>query len=238
MKEAGVEAGLALPTASAANVSKVNAYFMEKTAEKDFLYTAGTLHPEYSGNCGELEKLKRHGVRGIKLCSFSQGFAIDGPLAMILFDQIQAFNQEPFHRFFVVLDTLYTAPRYFGADPAHVTTPEKLAALARRFPGINFVGAHMGSLDAPFEEIQSHLIPCENLYLDTSNAAHTLTEELFIMLLKRFGPKHILFGTDWPWFLHANEIPLIDQLADKAGFSEKEKEALFYDNIVGLLGSG
>jgi len=236
MRAAGVAAGLALPTAGAANVAKVNSLFIEKAAERDFLYTAGTLHPEYPENGVEMEKLKSHGVRAIKLCSFSQGFVLDGPPALTMFEQIQTFNRICDHRFFVVLDTLHSAPRYFGADPAYTTTPEKLVALARKFPDIPFIGAHMGSLDAPFEEIHTHLMTCHNLYLDTSNAGHTLTADQFVSLLDRFGPKRILFGTDWPWFLHPDEVAMIDHLADKAGFSLKDKAALFYDNIAELLG--
>ncbi len=238
LKAAGVEAGLALPTAGAANVAKVNSLFMKMAAERDFLYTAGTLHPDYPGNRAELERLKSHGVRVIKLCSFSQGFVLDGSSALIMFEQIQTFNRACDHRFSVVLDTLYSAPGYFGADPAYTTTPEKLVALARKFQDIPFIGAHMGSLDAPFEEIELCLLPCGNLYLDTSNAAHTLTEEQFIILLKRFGPRRILFGTDWPWFLHPDEVPRIDYLADRAGFGKEEKAALFYDNAAELLQLG
>ncbi len=238
MNAAGVAAGLALPTAGSATVARVNSQFLEKVAERDFLYTAGTLHPDYPDNRGELKRLKSHGVWAIKLCSFSQGFVLDGPRALVMFDQIQTFNRTSDHRFFVVLDTLYTAPRYFGADPAYTTTPKKLVALAQNFPDIPFIGAHMGSLDAPFEEIESCLLPCGNLYLDTSNAAHTLTEEQFITLLKRFGPKRILFGTDWPWFLHPDEVPRIDYLADKAGFGKEEKAAMFYDNAAELLQLG
>ena len=238
MKAAGVAAGLALPTASAATVGKINSQFIQKASERDFLHTAGTLHPDYPDNLVELEKLKSHGVRAIKLCSFSQGFALDGPPSLTMFEQIQTFNRTCGHRFFVVLDTLYSAHQYFGADRAHTTTPEKLVSLAQNFPDIPFIGAHMGSLDAPFREIQSHLIPCDNLYLDTSNAAHTLTEEQFIILLDRFGPRRILFGTDWPWFLHPDEVARIDHIADKAGFRKEDKAALFYDNIADLLNLG
>ena len=67
----------------------------------------------------------------------------------------------------------------------------------------------MGGLAAEFEELFMTLIPADNLYLDTSNAAHTLTNGQFIELLKIHGPNHILFGTDWPWFDHAAEISKI-----------------------------
>ena len=86
----------------------------------------------------------------------------------------------------------------------------------------------MGGLGATFEELDQELKPLPNLYLDTSNASHTLSAEQFIRMLHTHGPGHILFGTDWPWFLHISEVKRIDGLMEKAGFSKKEKEAYFY----------
>lgn len=217
-------------------MTRVNSLFIEKTKSIDSLFTAGTLHPDYPENGAELATLKSQGVRAIKLCSFSQGFVPDGPSALAMFDRIQDVNRNGMHTFFVVLDTLYTARQFFGTDPIYTTTPEKIVALARQFPDVNFVGAHMGGLDAPVEELESHLVPLDNLYLDTSNAVHTLTSDQFVRILKRFGPEHVLFGTDWPWFFHSNEVDLIDRLADQAGFDRGEKSALFYGNIAKLLG--
>ena len=94
----------------------------------------------------------------------------------------------------------------------------------------------MGGLDAPFKEICSHLRSSENFYLDTSNAAHTLTKNQFVQLLKHHGPEHIAFGTDWPWFGYQSEIDLIHGLLESAGFSEVHKEAVFRNNIAKLLG--
>ena len=114
--------------------------------------------------------------------------------------------------------------------------PSVLGELADHYPGINFIGAHMGGLDASDDEIRTHLTPRANLYLDTSNAAHTLSNQQFGDLITQHGPGHILFGTDWPWFMHESEIKLIDRLLDSAGFSEKEKTEVFYMNMAGLLG--
>ena len=235
MQTTGVAAGLILPTAGPLDVARVNEAFLEKAADTAFLHTAGTLHPDYPSNMAELEKLHRQGVKGIKLCSFSQGFVLDAMPALALFDLIQRHNQKNGHRFFVVLDTFYLADQFFGTDPAFTTTPAKLCALVRRYPEINFIGAHMGGLGAPFEKTLRHLIPSDNLYLDTSNAAHTLTPDQFVELLKRFGPEQILFGTDWPWFVHEEEVARIEALTAAAGFGSKEKAAVFYTNVAALL---
>ncbi|MBW1851343.1 MAG: amidohydrolase family protein, partial [Deltaproteobacteria bacterium] len=98
-----------------------------------------------------------------------------------------------------------------------------------------FIGAHMGGLCAPFDEMCRYLVPRPNFYLDTSNAAHTLSEREFIRLLAIHGPQHILFGTEWPWFPLGDEIKRIDRLLGLAGFGEKEKGDVFSGNLSVLL---
>jgi predicted TIM-barrel fold metal-dependent hydrolase len=236
MKAAGVAGGLVLPTAAAADVERINSIFIEKAKDRDFLITAGTLHPDYPRNGEEIDRLGQNGVRGIKLCSFSQGFVPDGTSALALFDLIDHYNSGSTDRFFVVLDTFYQAHDYFGTNPAFTIRPAQLVKLASRCPHTVFIGAHMGGLSAPFEQLWAELVCCDNLMLDTSNAAHTLTREQFVALLGRFGPEHIVFGTDWPWFIHEPEIAMIEELTSAAGFSAGQKNMVFYENMAGLLG--
>ena len=176
------------------------------------------------------------GVRVIKLCSFSQGFALDHSKTQNMFERIQDFNNTSEKPFTVVLDTLTLADQYFGTDPENTTTPAGLFRLVSSFPGIDFIGAHMGGLGAPFEELIRDLQPLPNLYLDTSNASHTLSEDQFVQMIQIHDPGHILFGTDWPWFLQSNEVKLVDGFLEKAGFSTQEKEAVFHGNLEKILG--
>ena len=94
----------------------------------------------------------------------------------------------------------------------------------------------MGGLGASFEELNRYLKPLPNLYLDTSNASHTLSTGQFVQMLHTHGPRHILFGTDWPWFLHASEVKRVEELTEKAGFSKQQKEAVFSSNLENMLG--
>ncbi len=105
-----------------------------------------------------------------------------------------------------------------------------------RFPEIDFVAAHMGGLAAPYPEIEKYLAPENNLFLDTSNAAQLLTREQFIRLLQIHGPERILFGTDWPWFGHEEEVTRTHMLLREAGFSSQEKSKVLSGNIGRLLG--
>jgi predicted TIM-barrel fold metal-dependent hydrolase len=183
-----------------------------------------------------LSYLSGAGIRVIKLCSFSQGFALDHQKTRDMFELIQDFNNNSEKPFSVVLDTLTLAHQYFGTDPKNTTTSRGLFRLVSSFPGIDFIGAHMGGLGAPFEELSRDLKPLLNLYLDTSNASHTLSTDQFIQMIQTHGPGHILFGTDWPWFLQSNEVKLVDNLLGKAGFSTQEKEAVFSGNLEKMLG--
>ena len=235
IREEKLTGALVLPTADVSKLTKVNRDCIETVNGISGLYAAGTLHPDFNDIEGELSHLRQFSVRVIKLCSFSQKFTLNGPKTYKMFERIQSFNNTVKVPFSVVLDTLTLADRYFDTDPDHTTTPQALMDLVRTFPGIKFIGAHMGGLGAPFELLQRYLEPAPNLYLDTSNSEHTLTEDQFIQMLRRHGPGHILFGTDWPWFLHESEIDLIDKRMDAAGFTLPEKQAVFSGNIETLL---
>jgi len=235
-RSSGIDACLILPTADVASVRKINTAFIQLAAGSDFLFTAGTLHPFYGENKKELSRLQENGVRAIKLCSFSQGFSLSAPETLALLNIIESANILKKERTFVILDTFYLAHEYFRTPVQHTTTPLLLSDIVRKYQDIDFVAAHMGGLAAPTEEIFTQLVPSKNLYLDTSNAAHTLSENDFLRLLKIHGPEHIIFGTDWPWFDHKEELNIIGRLLDLAGYNREEKEKVFYRNIAGLLG--
>jgi predicted TIM-barrel fold metal-dependent hydrolase len=236
MARAGVSLALNLPTAKAAGVAEANRKALDTSQRFDFLKTAGTLHPEMENISKELNNLHAAGVRAIKLSSFSQGFSPNGPPAFDMFAQIERFNRRCGHHFCVILDTFCAADAHFGSSPDHITYPRDLWRLADIFKGICFVGAHMGGLSAPPEMLLNHLKPAPNLYLDTSNAAHTLPPGVFVQLLQRHGPEHVLFGTDWPWFDPRDELALIAGLLDRAAFSPVDHHKVFGGNISGLLG--
>lgn len=236
MKAANVEACLVLPTASAENVKKVNNTFLDIAANSKMIRTACTLHPDYSSNKEELARFKELGIRAIKMCSFSQGFVLNGKKAIDLFDIIKNENRNNNCKYFIVLDTFYNADIFFGTENKYNTTPELFGEIIKSYPEIKFVGAHMAGLDAPFDKIRRYLLPRDNFYMDTSNADHTLSEDEFVYLLKTHGPEHIFFGTDWPWFGYKLEINIVERLLEKAGFTLKQKDDVFKNNIAKLLG--
>lgn len=235
LTDSQVIGGLVLPTASASKVQKANDNAIEQVKGSTKLLTAGTLHPCARNIPDILDKLKDQEIRAIKCCSFSQQFSLQDPETFKMLKCIQEKNIKTGAGFFIIFDTLMPADQYFGSKPEHNTTPELLGKLVKKFPSINFIGAHMGGLLAPFTDVKKHLKPSDNLFLDTSNGVHVLEETQYIELIQQHGPEHIIFGTDWPWFTHKEEIRLQNKLFDKAGFTKKQKASVFADNILKML---
>lgn len=225
-----------LPTAAPGRVRQINRSHRQAAARHDRLTALNTLHPEMDDPDAEIRDGLERGTRGWKLSSFSQRFALDGAPARAMFAAMEREGGRRGLRPVVVLDTYTRADVHFGADPRHLTTPERLVALAEAHPGLDLVGAHMGGLAADPNELRRALIPAVNLYLDTSNAGHVLPPAVFAALARDHGADHVLFGTDWPWFVHEREIPHVRGLLRRAGFDGEAQRRVFGDNACRLMG--
>ncbi len=234
--ENGVDVCLLLPTAMPDKVRAENDRHLAVAARHPGLRSLATLHPAMPGLERELERMLDLGIMGFKLSSFSQRFDPASAEVGTLLADLERMGSRRSRAPVVVLDTFTRADVHFGADPAHLTTPDKLMRLVRRHPGIRFVAAHMGGLGAVFDDLRRELEPAPNLFLDTSNAAHTLTGPEFIELLRMHGPARILFGTDWPWFGHERELPRIRDLCVQAGFGHEAQTRVLGGNAAALYG--
>jgi len=232
---AGVGACVVLHTADRDRVAETNQRAIELHVDGSTLHALGTGHPLLPGLDDEFRRLASTGTRGLKFSSFSQAIDFCSHESFRMLDLAEGVWRERGRTPTVVLDTFVRADRVFGTDPRFLTRPGTLSRLAARFRGINFIGAHMGGLAADFDDLTRRLKPRENLFIDTSNAAHTLSAEQFVTLLRNHGPTQVLFGTDWPWFGHAEEIPKILGLLMRAGYDQAGFRSVFRDNADRLL---
>lgn len=232
----GITACLLLPTAPPDRISLTNDRFIEYTKHFSRLRTLATLHPAMENISHEIDRILDLGIAGFKFSSFSQHFDILGEDFQRLLDRIERAAVQQNLRIILLFDTFTLGNSFFGTPLHYLTTPSRLALLVKRYPGLTFVAAHMGGLLADFHEVTKYLVPQPNLYLDTSNAAHTLQDNEFIELVRMHGPDHILFGTDWPWFIHDDEMPKIRTLLIKAGFGPSEQAKVFGDNAKRIFG--
>ncbi|MDQ7784793.1 MAG: amidohydrolase family protein [Desulfomonilaceae bacterium] len=225
-----------LPTAGPERVRSENDRFIEFAVRSRRLRTLGTLHPAMRDLSGEASRILDYGINGFKFSSFSQRFDLRSREVERMLTEIELLGVDRNTRPVLVFDTFARADVHFAAPPDYLTTPSRLFRLTGRHPGINFVAAHMGGLLADFDELRRDLLPARNLYLDTANAAHTLEEDQFVELLRIHGAAHILFGTDWPWFVHASEPAKVRALLVKAGYDESQQSDVFGANAMRLFG--
>lgn len=224
-----------LPTATPEKVVSQNDRCYKISLNNDRIIPFFTLHPNMAGLESEIERSLDRGIKGFKFSSFSQRFDLRSDDVSKMLETLESAGVSRNMSPIVVFDTFCKADSGFGANPEHLTTPDRLSQIYPKYPGINFVGAHMGGLMADFDDLKKYLEPAPNFYLDTSNAAHTLERAQFVELLKIHGPSNVLFGTDWPWFAHRHEIPLIRSLLEEADYSDSECAGIFLDNALRLM---
>jgi len=234
----GVDACFLLPTANVTDVQKENDRHYAMTIGSSRIKTLATLHPSMERLEDEIRRMLALGVPGFKFSSFTQRFDLESSAARQMLASIQTIGREYGKKLVAVFDTFIGADRHFGADPRHLTTPQKLDRLAEGFPEINIVGAHMGGLMADFRQLASRLRPRSNLFLDTANAAHTFSHSDFATLVQIHSTSHVLFGTDWPWFNYREEIPFVRNLCSAAGFGDDEIRMIMGGNAEILFFRG
>lgn len=184
----------------------------------DHVLGFGTFHPGFERWEDELDRLKRNGIRGIKLHPDFQGFRLDDPRLDPFFDACQ--------ETFVILAHVGDL-----GDPAALpSTPRMVADIVARFPRLTFVAAHFGGYRM-WEQSLEWLHPAENLWLDTSSTSFFTSPDLLRTLLARHPPERLLFGSDWPLWDPVDEVR---RFQEKSGLSDERMDDLFH-NAAGLF---
>ncbi|OQB16079.1 MAG: Amidohydrolase [Firmicutes bacterium ADurb.Bin193] len=168
-------------------VVSINDYIASLSDER--LICFGTIHPDFSGCEAEIERISALGLKGIKLHPDFQGFAIDDPRMMRIYDVIGS-------RLPVLI--------HLGDENSDYSAPRRLSKVLKEFPSLTVIGAHMGGY-MRWDEAREHLIG-KNLYLDTSSTLCRISPERMGELIGAHGADRVLFGTDYPARLHKEEL--------------------------------
>lgn len=171
-----------------------------------------TVNPWFENCIKEVRKrVSQDGCRGIVLNPSRQGFSISSPLIYPLIEECEYLN----------------LPIYFYTGTSIYDLPLNLALLAGRFPQVIFIMGRMGTADY-WMDVEAALELADNLMVETSVNPNT---ELIKVLVKRFGPERILFGSGFPFTDPEYEIRKIEI----CGLSEKDKELIMFTNASRLL---
>lgn len=182
----------------------------------------GTIHPNFEEYKQEIEKLKQHGIRGIKWSSEFQDFYPDEEKMLRIYEELGEDVVAYFHAGEDIGEPL---------EKAH-TTPQRLVRVLDMFPKLKVVAAHLGGLHM-LDEVRKYLLGKE-LYLDTTwyPSVTELNPQEIAQLIQEHGSHKILFGTDYPTANVKEQIEWVSKLP----LSEEDKELIFYRNAKRLFG--
>lgn len=188
----------------------------------DGLYCCGTVHPDAENAVEEVERIKSLGLYGVKFHSEYQNFCPDEERLFPIYEKIAELG--------------LIAVFHGGWDPYSEdtirATPQSFAAVAKAFPQLKIVAAHLGGMKL-WDDIERYTAgQFDNLWFDVSVISRYIDDEQLLRIIKKQGAERVLFGSDCPWDDPANEIAMIERLP----LTHEEKELIFCRNAEKLLG--
>jgi predicted TIM-barrel fold metal-dependent hydrolase len=106
------------------------------------------------------------------------------------------------------------------------STPADLLDLAKRFPKVTIIMAHLGGIR---QRGVLDMLQAPNLYVDTSGAQPE--DGLIEYAVNRIGAERIFFGSDWPIRDFGVQIGRIDG----SDISDDEKNLILFENASRML---
>jgi hypothetical protein len=227
MGEAGISLTVVQPVATRPQqVRKINAWAAAEQAAQPRdgprLLFFGALHPDLEDWRDEIGRIKKDGLRGVKLHPEYQNFYVDDERMFPIYESL--FQED--------LILLFHAGEDIGIPPPVHSLPERLARLLDRCPGGRVVAAHMGGFRC--WEAVKRLLVGRDIYFDTSYSFAELGAAGMADLIRAHGANKILFGTDSPWTGQGEELARIRSL----GLPQHDLERILFRNAVSLLGEG
>lgn len=212
----GVEKYLVCSTATRpGQVRSINDFILEECSRQDKFVGFATLHPEYEDIEGELARIVEMGHHGIKLHPDFQEFDIDDASAMAIYSGAEQAG----------LPILF----HMGDVRYDYSAPERLARVAKTFPGLTCIAAHFGGYQR-WEDARRYLGQ-PNIYYDTSSSLFLLPPDDAVSIIGHFGSDRFMFGTDYPMWLHQQELERFMKLP----LTEQQREDIFWNNFERLL---
>ncbi|MBR5751493.1 MAG: amidohydrolase family protein [Clostridia bacterium] len=236
MAEAGIDVSLVLPVATnPAQVEHVNdsSILLNDAGGETGIYSFGCMHPEYPAPEKELERLKKAGIRGIKLHPVYQGVDFDDEKYIRILKTA----------FGLGMWALVHAGLDVGFPGVEHVSPRMILRVVERLGGDRLILAHMGAW-RQWEEAAG-LLSGTGVMIDTSfsigrmtPADDTLTQPEMLSvneaedIIKAYGADRVLFGTDSPWGGQKESLELFGKL----DLSEADRDRILWLNAKRVLG--
>lgn len=199
-------------------VPSINRFLAESVAASGGRFTGlGTLHPDSGDPEGDFSGLRALGLKGVKLHPDIQGFRVDSPPAMRIFEMCEAAGLPV---------CVHTGDHRFD-----LSNPPRVANVLRAFPRLKFIGAHFGGWSV-WDEAARTLADFPNMVVDSSSTFYAVGPEKALELIRAWTPGRILFGTDYPLWTRQPDVDFLMKLA----LAEEDYEKIFRRNAAALFG--
>lgn len=190
MKRAGISLSVLLPIAvRPKQTPTINTAAIANDHDLCFV-SFGSVHPGYEDWKGELTRIKKAGLKGIKLHPDFQEVFLDDP------GMVEVMRTAADMGFLITI--------HGGMDVSypdlHRSTPERLARILPELKGAKIICAHSGGFRY-LDDVEELLLGHEEIYIDTSFSIgqQGMDTRQLERIYKNIDPTHLLFGTDSPW---------------------------------------
>lgn len=219
MKKAGVDKFLNLNIATSPNQqSTINTTAAENNEKYPEMISTGSVHPDNPECVEELHRIKNLSIKAIKLHPDYQGFFIDEEKLFPIYQTCSDLELP------IVFHSGWDC---YSPDLVHAV-PEASAKIARKFPKLKMVLAHLGGLKM-WDDVYSHLAGLENVYFDTAMAATYIKDtDIAMKIINKHPIDNIFLGSDCPWEFPEASIKFVESLP----LTDDIKEKIFYKNAA------
>ena len=235
MAKAGIDISVILPVATnPLKVSEINDISINKTGKNGLVYF-GCMHPDCPDWSGELERIARAGLSGIKLHPVYQRVDFDDIRFLRIMEKAGELG----------LVVITHAGWDIGFPGVSCCTPQMVLSAIKQVGPVKLVLAHMGGWRS-WDEAEE-LLAGTGVYIDTSfSGGHLtprpdvnmseeekalLTADRFTHIIRSFGAGKVLFGTDSPWSDQTGSLSWLSSLP----LTGDEKQAILSENAKALL---
>lgn len=200
----------------------INSTAAENNNKYREMISTGSVHPDNPDSVEELHRIKNLSIKAIKLHPDYQEFFIDEEK---LFPIYQACSDLDLPIIF------HSGWDCYSPDLVHAM-PEASAKIAKKFPKLKMVLAHLGGLKM-WDDVSSHLSGLENVYFDTAMAATYINDvNVAMKIINKHPIENIFLGSDCPWESPDASVKFVESLPLTDDAKEKilgKNAAYFFD---------
>lgn len=186
LNRAGIDYAMVFSAATTEHqVEHINRYILSEAEAHPRFIPCGTLHAGYEGYREELLWMREHGMFGVKIHPEFQHFALDDARLFPMYEEMAR------HDMFLIA--------HMGDPRVDVSGPHRMIPIARTFPKLRCIAAHLGNWgDWDIEKIRP-LAKLPNVYTDISSSFSYIKDKAPLYgILREYGPAHVFWAPPAP----------------------------------------